>query len=97
MRKKIAMYHLLEVILLFATLLLLGMMLCMLVYRKYLPLEIYNQWHIYFVVAVACYAIKIIIREIRRIEEEEAHRRFIHFLKKIKEEQEGEEDGESKL
>ncbi len=93
MRKKIAIYHLLETILLFATLLLLGMMLCMLVYSKYLPLEIYNQWHIYFVVAVACYAIKIIIREIRRLEEREAHRKFIQFLEEhLKEEQEGEEE-----
>lgn len=91
MRKKITMYKILEWVLICATLILLGMVLALLVYKEYLPLEIYLRWPRYFVFAAMLYLLQILVRECRHLEEREAHRMFIHFIEEqLKEEQEGE-------
>lgn len=92
MKKKIAIYKILEWVLICTTLMLLGVVLAMFVYKEYLPLEIYYRWPRVFVFAVMLYLIQILVREVRHSEEREAHRRFIQFIEEQLKEQEGEEE-----
>ena len=93
MRKKIAIYHILEWILICATLILLGMALCLLIYSEHLCCDKGSDWVRYFVFAAMLYLLQILVRECRHLEEREAHRKFIQFLEEhLKEEQEGEEE-----
>lgn len=86
-KAKIVICKILELVLICTTLMLLGVVLAMFVYKEYLPLEIYHRWPRAFVFAVMLYLIQIVVREVRHSEEREAHRRFIQFIEEQLKEQ----------
>lgn len=67
LRKQVLFYKALEVIFLFASLIFIGMALCLLIYSEHLCCDKGSDWVRWFIYSIVSMLILIVVREIRKL------------------------------